>query len=266
MLFEVKIEDIRVTECRSFDFPYHLHNNVEILICTSGSFHITCNDQDRILSSGDIMIAFPGDVHAYYKTDCGEGIMIHFNPHISELISNLFMNSTYENFVTKKSVIPIAEDLLYHFTNDSGYTVLYGYLHVMTGMILKETQTNKDKQSINTYHSIIEYIALNFTDKISLKSISQHTGISQSHISRIFSEKVDGGFKHYLNLLRIEKAKTLLKTTDKAIYEIMHESGFFDQCTFNRVFKGMMNCTPKAYRKQIEGAGTENRSTHNHTV
>ncbi len=266
MLFEMRIEDIHVTKCDSFDFPYHLHNNVEILICTSGSFNIICNDQDRILNRGDILIAFPGDVHAYHKTDYGEGIMIIFNPNISELISDLFMNSEYENFVTKKSVIPLAEDLLHNSTNSSSFTVLYGYLHVITGMILKKSQTEKKKRCINTYNSIIEYIAFNFTDKISLKSISQYTGISQSHISRIFSTKIKGGFKNYLNLLRIEKAKILLKTTDKSIYEIMYESGFSDQCTFNRVFKRMMNCTPKEYRKQEKSDGMENISTHNHNV
>ena len=63
---------------------------------------------------------------------------------------------------------------MHNSTNSSSFTVLYGYLHVITGMILKKSQTEKKKRCINTYNSIIEYIAFNFTDKISLKSISQY--------------------------------------------------------------------------------------------
>ena len=147
------------------------------------------------------MIAFPGDVHAYHKTDYGEGIMIIFNPNISELISDLFMNSEYENFVTKKSVIPLAEDLLHNSTNSSSFTVLYGYLHVITGMIIKKSQTEKKKRCINTYNSIIEYIAFNFTDKISLKSISQHSIFRNNSIGCNCGDSVSYPEKFMFNML-----------------------------------------------------------------
>lgn len=63
-------------------------------------------------------------------------------------------------------------------------------------------------------------------------------------------QKIDGGFKNYLILLRVEKAKNMLKTADANIYEISLESGFSDQRTFNRTFKRITNMTPKSYRKE----------------
>lgn len=248
MLFENKIRDIEVNKCVSFDFPYHLHNNIEILICTDGTFDMICNNENRILHKAEIMIAFPGDIHAYNKTDYGEGIMIIFNPNISEIIISLLANSRYENFVKENNVISLAESLLQCFNNHSNFAITYGYLHTIIGMVLSKNKTEKNSGEINAFNMAIRYIAFNYTNQITLKSISKHVGISQSHLSRIFSQKVEGGFKHYLNLMRIEKAKELLTNTEKNIYEIMLDSGFTDQGTFNRVFKNNVNCTPSQYR------------------
>ena len=69
MLFENKSHDIEIRKWHSYNFPYHLHNNIEILICINGSFDVFCNDREMILNSGDIMVTFPGDIHAYKATD-----------------------------------------------------------------------------------------------------------------------------------------------------------------------------------------------------
>jgi len=124
MFFENKIRDIEVNKCVSFDFPYHLHNNIEILVCTDGTFNIACNNDERILHSGDVMVAFPGDVHAYRKTDYGEGIMIIFNPNISEIIIFLLSNTKFENFVSEKSVISLAQSMLDSFRNNSNFAII----------------------------------------------------------------------------------------------------------------------------------------------
>ena len=176
--------------------------------------------------------------------------MIIFNPNISNVISELISNVEYENFIKEKHIIPLAEDMLYHYNNHSNFTIVYGYLHTIVGMCIKKSETQKKRYEMSTLHSVIRYIAFNYTNQITLKSVSKYIGISQSHLSRIFSQKIDGGFKHYVNLLRVEKAKDLLKNTNNNISEIMFESGFVDQGTFNRVFKQNTSCTPREYRNK----------------
>ena len=247
MFFENKIQDIEINKVVSFDFPHHLHNNMEVLICSDGAFNIVCNNNERILYSGDVMVAFPGDVHSYRKTDYGEGIMIIFNPNISEIMISLLANIEYENFVNDKNIVSLAQSMLDNFYHKSNFAIIYGYLHTIIGTVLKN-KTQKTNIELTVFNSAIRYIAFNYTNQISLKSISKHIGISQSHLSRIFSQKVEGGFKRYLNLMRVEKAKELLTNTEKSIYEIMQDAGFTDQGTFNRVFKQNTNCTPREYR------------------
>ena len=48
MFFENKIRDIEVNKCVSFDFPYHLDNNFEILVCSDGFYRNLDKEELRI--------------------------------------------------------------------------------------------------------------------------------------------------------------------------------------------------------------------------
>ena len=85
---------------------------------------------------------------------------------------------------------------------------------------------------------------------LSFESVARKVGVSSEHLSRLFSEKIAGGFHRYIQLLRVEYAKQLLESSDLSIGEIMTESGFCDQRTFNRVFKSFTNFTPRQYRNE----------------
>ena len=56
-------------------------------------------------------------------------------------------------------------------------------------------------------------------------------------------------YRNYLNKIRIEQSKLLLKNTDSSIVEIAMEVGFEDQSYFSKVFKNLTKMTPKQYRQ-----------------
>ena len=55
----------------------------------------------------------------------------------------------------------------------------------------------------------------------------------------------------YVHMLRIEKAKTMLESSDHAIDEIGHEVGYEDPASFRRIFKRKVSLTPGAYRQKF---------------
>ena len=66
----------------------------------------------------------------------------------------------------------------------------------------------------------------------------------------MYSKKEVGvSFSNYLNKIRIEQSKLLLKNTDSSIVEIAMEVGFEDQSYFSKVFKNLTKMTPKQYRQ-----------------
>ncbi len=95
----------------------------------------------------------------------------------------------------------------------------------------------------------IEYIHKNFYKKITLNDMAEIFFITPGYFSKIFHKEMGEGFSDYLTGLRIEEAKTLLKTPNKTIQEIAIEVGFNDAGYFTKRFKAYEGTTPGLYRK-----------------
>jgi len=95
----------------------------------------------------------------------------------------------------------------------------------------------------------IGYMKRNFARKLSLEEVADHAGYSPAYFSRIFREDTGMAHSDYLNLLRVEKGKTLLHSTKLKMTEIGAMLGFSDQSHFTRTFKKLTGITPDQYRK-----------------
>lgn len=249
MLFEIKSENMQVGGVPSDGFPYHVHHNVEFVVCTEGTLQVSCNNTEKQLHRGDVAIFFSNDIHSYKETAFGKGIMVIFNPQISPLIEKTLRKTVYRNFVSNSDVVPIAQEMFNRSEQSARQIILCGYLHIIVGMILEEVGGEQKPVDMDTLGKAIQYISANYTQNITLSSVAAAVGVTQSHLSRLFSAKIEGGFKRYLQILRVQKAKNLLSSTDLSVNEVLEQSGFFDQRTFNRVFKAVTDFTPLAYRK-----------------
>ena len=96
-----------------------------------------------------------------------------------------------------------------------------------------------------------EFIRENFAvPDLSLRDVCDHLAVSQSHFSALFKSKYKKTFLEYLTDLRIEKAKSLLVTTDFKLYEIAEKCGYADPHYFSVIFKKHTGMTPKDYRNE----------------
>ena len=81
-----------------------------------------------------------------------------------------------------------------------------------------------------------------------LERLSEHFGISASHISNLFHTVTGTKLISYITNIRLEEAKKLLRNTDDCIYHIALQVGFSDAGYFNRIFKKEVGISPKTYR------------------
>ena len=70
-----------------------------------------------------------------------------------------------------------------------------------------------------------------------------------TYFSSIFKSYTDLTFVEYLTERRVEKAKQLLKNTDKSIADISEAVGYKEPHYFSMIFKKSTGITPKNYRK-----------------
>jgi YesN/AraC family two-component response regulator len=97
------------------------------------------------------------------------------------------------------------------------------------------------------------YIESNFSREITLSNLAETFYISPNYLSSVFNEKNGMSLKDYVNRLRVDKAKQLLKDTDLKISEISRKLGYSQMSYFGSVFRKLEGCTPKEFRAEISG-------------
>lgn len=96
------------------------------------------------------------------------------------------------------------------------------------------------------------YIQEHYPEPLSLEELANYCFLSKSHFCRIFKTETGQTFKAYLNQVRINSAKNLLKTTPLKNYEIAEQIGFDDPSYFNGLFKKLVGMTPNEYRNSVK--------------
>ncbi len=96
----------------------------------------------------------------------------------------------------------------------------------------------------------VEYLHEHYHEPITLNEVAEHTLVSTYYISRMFKKEMGKNFVDYLNELRIEKAKELLKDVRLKTYEVAEKVGIPDAHYFSRLFKKYVGMTPTEFREQ----------------
>ncbi|MCL4272071.1 MAG: helix-turn-helix transcriptional regulator, partial [Anaerolineales bacterium] len=85
---------------------------------------------------------------------------------------------------------------------------------------------------------------------LSLNMVAARVNLSASHFSVVFSQEMGQTFKEYLTLIRINKAKELLRMTSLRSADIAYQIGYNDPHYFSSVFKKHSGCSPIEFRSQ----------------
>lgn len=92
------------------------------------------------------------------------------------------------------------------------------------------------------------YIKQHLSDKLTLEQMAGKVYVSKSYFCRVIKDEMGCTFTKYVNNLRIEKSKSLLRNTSMSLAEIAYAVGFGDQSYFTRIFKKSEGMSPSKYR------------------
>lgn len=97
---------------------------------------------------------------------------------------------------------------------------------------------------------MIQYIEEHYGDKVLLEDIATAAGVSGRECSRCFSRTVKMSPIDYLNRYRVRMAAGKMLKTGDSIGIIAEECGFTSDSYFGKMFKSIMGCSPREYRKK----------------
>ena len=120
----------------------------------------------------------------------------------------------------------------------------------------KTTSFTKRFQNTRSYtiaRGAMEYIEENYQrDNLSVKDIATSQYINETYLRTIFKKETGMAVNEYITKVRLEKAKTLLKTTEYRLSHIAELVGYCDASYLSKIFKKVVGVNPSQYRNVCE--------------
>lgn len=133
--------------------------------------------------------------------------------------------------VAGKETLDDLEDYMINF---------YQKIHSVTQSVESNDKSNEEK--------IFAYLNNNYKTELDFEKMARDLQISYSYIRKIVKSVTDKSVLDYINSLRINEGKRLLRQTNMTIAEIALNLGYNNVQSFNRFFKKYEGITPGEFR------------------
>ena len=117
--------------------------------------------------------------------------------------------------------------------------------------VIKILFSSASSPSNRVSEKIKEYINENYQKELSLQFLSDVFRLSPAYLSTLFKNSHGIGVVDYINKVRIDKAKELLRNSSVPIKDISDKVGFTNYNSFARVFKKTVGISAKDYKHNI---------------
>ncbi|MFA6101418.1 MAG: AraC family transcriptional regulator [Victivallaceae bacterium] len=230
-----------------------VRNDYLLLLTLDGKAWVREGKRKKLLGKGSWFLLRPGIVHSYRDVTPWSFLYVHFHGGTADQVINGLSFFKRENLGFGQSGNE-AKELLSRLVASANDVTMPG--EILRNAVLLELLTclhSNYRNNQSGYEPLVkayEYIADNLDRELELPRLAEITGVSQFHLVRIFKEKYGYPPIRFMQKLRIEKAKELLRREpgSRKIYEIAELSGFKDPLYFSKVFSKWTGMSPEKFR------------------
>jgi len=135
----------------------------------------------------------------------------------------------------------VANQVSSHFTHELKLSYTSSFLNI-PGQNFHDDEIVIDIQ---------EWMHRHFNTDINMEKVSIEFKLSQRSLNRRFKQATGLSPIQYLQEIRLDKAKELLKTSNLAIAEVAYNVGYPDNAYFSALFKRVVSVSPGEYRRLV---------------
>lgn len=235
------------------------YRSILLIYTVSGNGHARYRDREYELKAGRMLLMDCYDYQEYFSgsDSVWEIKWLHFYGSTSQEYFNMIYDKhgAVIDLPDGTGVQAILDEILKMadkrvFLPEARISMLITQL--LTEVLLEGTDSSEsyDATALNEHVQLaLEYIEENYSSSISLSDMASHSCCSEYHFSRLFKRTTGYSPYEYVVKYRVNKAKNLLKNTDKTVEEISEGVGFGSTSNFIRTFRELEGMTPLKYRK-----------------
>ena len=239
---------------------YHNHECYEFVYVYEGMVDHILNGEHYLLSAGNYFLLSPSDKHMYVAVNREPFRIINFTfdpamidqsftleTPFNEMIKHPSIGLSHKNLTASPLGVQFSDEtknLMPMFL--SSFTEYQqkkpGYLNVLRATLIRgiiaclrnvyADENTFDKSSF--VDNIIRYVNDNCSENISLSALCDSLGYTVPYVSRVFKEQIGMNFSEYLVKVRVQKACSLLLSTDMTVQQVVNAVGYSNTDFFHR--------------------------------
>ena len=235
----------------------NLHKNIEILHFTKGCGSVLCGENSYDVQPGDVVV-----VNSYlaHRVDAKEDIVYDCLIIYDDFCAENGIDTALTQFdakLTDSKVFALFQKVLDQYNDQSPLwqaRVRHSALELLICLCaehscLRSSPITED-QTFQSVIGAISYMKENLKEKLTVEQIAEQAGFSKFYFLRLFKRITGCTVTQYINLLRCETAKELLRDRNYSVKEAAFACGFENLSYFSNVFKKNTGYLPGAYKGQ----------------
>lgn len=258
----------RQPEKRTYRTHHHAECELSLFIHGSGIYRV--NEKSYNFRPGDVFLFSSDEIHCITEiySEC-RLLNIHFAPRLlwadsdnAELLKIFFARSgSFENRIERsnphtdtigKNILSVADELA---KKRPGYEIMVKYMLFSSlvslirnyGYIDTSVKHISLQNTIKPMEKALNFINQNLDKPITLSDISAEAAMSQTYFSTVFKKLNGISPWEYITIKRVDKAISLLKSTDATKIDIAMQCGFNSSSNFYKAFRKITGKCPEDF-------------------
>ena len=263
---------------RDYAFPGESHACWEFLYVDRGSVVVTAGADTYLMKAGELAFHCPNEFHAFQSIGEADIVVVSFlceSPAMHKLKKKVLLLHSREK-EHLKMLINESQQVYQHFENIApninmtkkenapwgSDQLIKTYLEQLFIHICRRddnvefsqraVSVNSTARGLVLAQRIKDYLAENYTNHITLQSLSQEMGVSTSQIKRVFREEIGECMVSYLTHQRIAQAKRMIREGQYTFTQIAESVGYDSIYYFSYLFKKHTGKTLSEYERSLK--------------
>ncbi|MFD2670384.1 AraC family transcriptional regulator [Marinicrinis sediminis] len=242
-----------------------LYDYVLIHYIISGKGRFEIQGQQNDLEAGDSFIIRPEQLISYQADEETPWKYVWIaiqGSGCEELLEQAGLNPSRSvvSIPNRNRVITLFAKIRTAFQQQASLSALMplGYLYLLLAAYkeaLLDSNARKPAQAdqISLVDQMIHYVSTQYTYPVSIEQMAEDLGYHRAYLSRVFKKETGLTPVSFLQKVRVDKGRQLLRERrDLTIEQVAYSVGFEDPLYFSRQFKKHFGLSPTHYQQEIK--------------